>query len=34
LFTPCIFLMKRDRRGRGHIVVGLTTMCVISVYHH
>ena len=24
----------RDRRGRDHMVVGFTTTCAISAYHH
>ena len=29
-------IQKRGRRGRGHfrMVVGFTTTCVISAYHH
>jgi hypothetical protein len=26
--------MKGSRRGRDHMVVGFTTTCAISVYHH
>ena len=27
-------LLSGSRRGRDHMVVGLTTTCVISAYHH
>jgi hypothetical protein len=29
-----LFLMVRDHRGRDRMVVGLTTTCAISAYHH
>jgi hypothetical protein len=28
------FILFRGRRGRDRMVVGLTTTCTISVYHH
>jgi len=27
-------LLSGGRRGRDHMVVGFTTTCVISAYHH
>jgi hypothetical protein len=27
-------VLTRDRHGRGRMVVGFTTTCVISAYHH
>jgi hypothetical protein len=26
--------LRRDRRGRARVVVGFTTACAISAYHH
>ena len=29
-----ILILQRDRRGRDRMIVGFTTTCAISVYHH
>ena len=34
LFCTCISKEIRDRRGRDRMVVGFTTTCAISAYHH
>jgi len=28
------YIVGKDRRGRDHTLVGFTTTCAISVYHH
>ena len=32
--TEDLYFAKTNRRGRDRVVVGLTTTCAISVYHH
>jgi hypothetical protein len=32
--TAQIQIKFRDRRGHGHMLVGFTTTCAISTYHH
>jgi len=32
--TRFLIRFKRGRRGRDRMVVGFTTTCAVSVYHH
>jgi uncharacterized membrane protein len=34
VFFPSFFILLRGRHGRDRMVVGFTTTCTISVYHH